>query len=148
MARPNRRPDRVGDALQHVLQRIDPERRLELFRVWASEVGAAIAARAEPTAFRDGILSVRVSSAAWMQELQFAKEDIRKRLNQRLGTEAVRDVYFVSGGGEPTPPARPARTSRVADEPKEPIDLPPLRDARLAEVFERIARAHQRRTRG
>jgi hypothetical protein len=97
MARRKTRPDRVGNALQHVLQRIDPERRLELFRVWSAEVGPAIASRAQPTAFRDGILSVRVSTAAWMQELQFAKEDIRQRLNQRLGTEAVRDVYFVAG---------------------------------------------------
>jgi predicted nucleic acid-binding Zn ribbon protein len=147
MARPKSRPDRVADALQHVLQRIDPERRLELFRVWSAEVGPAIASRAEPTAFRDGILSVRVSNAAWMQELQFAKEDIRQRLNQRLGTEAVRDVYFVAGGAEPRPRPAPVVVQRADDEVEEPIDLPPLRDERLSEVFARIARAHQRRQR-
>jgi predicted nucleic acid-binding Zn ribbon protein len=147
MARRKTRPDRVGNALQHVLQRIDPERRLELFRVWSAEVGPAIASRAQPTAFRDGILSVRVSTAAWMQELQFAKEDIRQRLNQRLGAEAVRDVYFVAGGADPRPQPAPVVVRAADDEPEEPIDLPPLRDARLSEVFTRIARAHQRRPR-
>ena len=148
MARPRRPPARVNDALQHVLQRIDPERRLELFRVWAAEVGSAVAARAQPAAFRDGVLSVRVSSAAWMQELQFAKEEIRTRLNQRLGSEIVRDVYFVSGGGETAPARQPSTPAApVSDQPDEPIDLPPLKDARLADVFARIARAHRRRRR-
>lgn len=146
MARTPRRPERVDDALQHVLQRIDPDRRLQLFRVWAAEVGAAVAARATPAGFRDGILSVRVNGATWMQELQFAKETIRQRLNQRLGGEVVRDVYFVSGGGESTPPA-PTRTapSTEIDDSDEPIDLPKIRDPRLAEIFTRIARAHRRR---
>ncbi len=155
MPRSRQPPGTVGDALQHVLQRIDPERRLALFRVWAAEVGDAIAARAEPAAFRDGVLSVRVRGAAWMQELQFAKEEIRARLNRRLGAELVRDVYFVAGGGE-TARARPARARPApapapgpppADDPEEPIELPPLRDPRLAEVFARIARAHRRRVR-
>lgn len=146
MARRNKPPDRVVDALQHVLQRIDPERRLELFRIWASEVGTAIAARSEPTGFRDGILSVRVSSAAWMQELQFAKDDIRRRLNERLGTEAVRDVYFVSGGGESAPVRRPPPAiARTVQDDEPPVAIPPLKDARLTEVFERIARAHRGR---
>ena len=146
MARPRKPPGKLDDALRHVLQRIDPDRRVELFRVWAAEVGAAVAARAQPAAFRDGVLSVRVSSAAWMQELQFAKEEIRTRLNQRLGAEVVRDVYFVSGGGEAAP-ARPAPAAPALDAGNEPIDLPPLRDARLADLFARIARAHRRRGR-
>lgn len=147
MARSGRRVEPVGDALRQVLQRIDPERRLEVFRIWASEVGEAVAARAEPAAFRDGVLSVRVRGAAWMQELQFAKEEIRTRLNRRLGAERVRDIYFVSGSERaPPPPARQAPAPPDAPE-EPPIDLPPLRDPRLAEVFARIARAHQRRGR-
>jgi predicted nucleic acid-binding Zn ribbon protein len=149
MKRPRARPGRVGDALRHVLQRIDPERRLELFRMWAAEVGPAVAARSEQAGFRDGVLSVRVDGAAWMQELQFAKEEIRARLNARLGADLVRDVYFVSGGGgERKPPRRTVpEAPPAADEPDEPIALPRLRDPRLAEVFARIARAHRRRRR-
>jgi predicted nucleic acid-binding Zn ribbon protein len=144
MAR-GRRVEPAGDALRHVLQRIDPERRLAVFQIWAGEVGDAVAARAEPVAFRDGVLSVRVRGATWMQELQFAKEEIRTRLNQRLGGERIRDIYFVSGP-EPAPARRAPPPPAAAPIPQ-PIELPQLRDARLAEIFARIARAHQRRGR-
>ena len=147
MARRRSTPKPVGDALQHLLQRIDPEHRLALFRVWASEVGDAIAAHAEPAGLRDGILSVRVHGAVWMQELQFAKEEIRTRLNHRLGTEVVRDVYFVSGAGERTPAQSAPAPPRATADDEEPVDLPPLRDPRLTEIFTRIARAHRRRGR-
>jgi predicted nucleic acid-binding Zn ribbon protein len=147
MARSGRRVEPVGDALRQVLQRIDPERRLEVFRIWAGEVGDAVAARAEPAAFRDGVLSVRVHGAAWMQELQFVKEEIRIRLNRRLGAERVRDIYFVSGSERAPAAPAPRQSSAAADAPAPPIDLPPLRDPRLADVFARIARAHQRRGR-
>jgi hypothetical protein len=108
-------------------------------------VGAAIAARAEPVGLRDGVLSVRVQGAAWMQELQFAKDDIRARLNQRLGGERIRDMYFVSGTvTRPTPaPARPVHVPPRAGS-DEPVDLPPLRDPRLAAMMARIVRAHRR----
>ena len=150
MARARKPPEPVRDALQHVLQRIDPDRRLEVFRVWAAEVGEAVAARAAPAAFRDGVLSVHVSSAVWMQELQFAKQEIRDRLNRRLGAEIVRDVYFVSGRSQPAPsrpPAVPSAASTDAGEPDAAWALPTLRNPHLTELFSRIARAHQRRGR-
>lgn len=150
MARPRRPPQSVGDALQRVLQRIDPDRRLAVFRVWAAEVGDTVARRASPVGFRDGILSVRVSGAAWMQELQFAKEEIRERLNRRLGADVVRDVYFVAGtvpAPQPpvVPPPRAGNEDTGGDDDDAIADLPPLRDPRLAEIFARIARAHRRR---
>jgi predicted nucleic acid-binding Zn ribbon protein len=150
MARARKPPEPVRDALQHVLQRIDPERRLEVFRVWAAEVGEAVAARAAPAAFRDGVLSVHVSSATWMQELQFAKQEIRARLNRRLGAELVRDVYFVSGRSQrtPTPPvAAPPEPAAEAIELDAAVDLPALRSPQLTEIFTRIARTHRRRGR-
>ena len=145
MPRPRRPPERVDDALQHVLQRIDPERRLQLFRIWNAEVGATVAARAQPVGFRDGVLSVRVNSATWMQELQFAKEEIRERLNLRLDNDLVRDIYFVSGGGE-SAAKQPAVAPRTVEDAA-PVELPPIRDPKLAEVFARIASAHRRRSR-
>jgi len=146
MARRRRPPQMVGDALQHVLQRIDPERRLAIFRIWAAEVGEAVAKRASPVGFRDGILSVRVSGAAWMQELQFAKEEIRDRLNRRLGVDVVRDVYFVAGSAfVPSIPAPPPRRVIESDDDDAPVEIPPLRDPRLAEAFARVMRAHRRR---
>lgn len=147
MARPRAHPDRVANALRQVVQRIDPDRRLPAYRVWtfwAEAVGASIAQRAEPAGFRDGVLSVRVAGAAWMQELQFMKDELRERLNTRLGTALIRDIYFVSG--PMTPPAtRPAAVAPPPP-PEAAIALPPLKDPRLAAVTERLA--HLARTRG
>jgi predicted nucleic acid-binding Zn ribbon protein len=120
-----------------------------LWTFWEREVGEAIATRAQPASFRAGVLAVRVSSAAWMQELQFMKEEIRERLNARLGEDLVRDIYFVSGPAtEPRPAPSPRNTVADPDDQEaEPVAMPQLRDPRLAEVFDRILRAHRRRTR-
>lgn len=139
----------IADPLRRVLQRIDPDHRLKVYRLWTfwrDEVGAAIAARAEPAGYRAGVLSVRVNSAAWMQELQFMKEEVRERLNTRLGEELIRDIYFVSG---PTQAVREETTEQADAPPPDagasPTPIPRLRDPRLLAVFERIARAHARR---
>src|SRR3990170_814017 len=145
-----RNPSRLrplGEALERVLQRLDPEHRLRVYRLWtfwAEEVGPAIAARAEPAGYRAGVLSVRVSSAPWMQELQLMKETIRERLNARLGEPLIRDIYFVSGATardrSPAPAEEPPPDAACpAAEP-----LPPIRDAQLAAAFERLVRAHAR----
>ena len=148
MARPRRPPGRVADALRQVVQRIDPDRRLAAYRLWtfwADEVGPAVAARAEPASYRVVVLSVRVHGAAWMQELQFMKEELRQRLNQRLGATLIRDIYFVSGpapraASQPKPAAEPPRAVEPA------IALPEVSDPALAAVLKRLAEAA--RTRG
>lgn len=148
MRRSPSHPDRVADTLRHVLQRIDPQRRLAVYRVWTfwqDAVGAPVAARAQPAGYRDGVLSVRVAGAAWMQELQFMKEEVRERLNARLGAELIRDIYFISGTVEPPHRPPPAPTPPAVD--NEPIEPPVLRNPRLTAVMERIARAQRERRR-
>lgn len=131
--------------MQRVLQRFDPDQRMKVYRLWTfwnEEVGESVAGHAQPTGFRAGVLSVRVDSATWMQELQFLKEGIRERLNRRLGDDLIRDVYFVSG---PTSRTEPPRTSPHQPGPQrrpKPIALPRIRNRELSDVFKRIARAH------
>lgn len=145
--RPRRPPAHVANTLQTILRRIDPDHRLEVYRLWtfwADAVGPAVAERAEPAGFRAGVLSVRVSNHAWLQELQFMKDELRDELNRRLGGEHIRDIYFVSGSRRreadaPTPPRRRVE-SRARSGP-----VPRLRDRAISDVFERIARAHDRR---
>jgi predicted nucleic acid-binding Zn ribbon protein len=147
--KPERRtPTRVSAPLARLLQRIDPEHRLHVYSLWTfweEEVGTAIAARARPGGFHAGILSVQVKGHTWMQELQFLKETLRERLNARLGKELIRDIYFTSvAASEPRRPANRPESRPVAPPPV-PVALPPIRDERLAAVFERIVRAHARR---
>jgi hypothetical protein len=150
MRREGSGPSGIGAVLERVVRRIDPERRLHVYRIWrfwADEVGAGIAAHAQPSGFRAGVLAVRVDSPAWMQELQFLKDDLRARLNARLGQELVREIYFVSGPATEATPAPPPRAAAPPAVAAEPPPLPPLRDPRLAEVFARVIRAHAKRRR-
>ncbi len=143
-------PDRVANALRQVVQRIDPERRLAAYRLWtfwADEVGPAVAARAEPAAFRDGVLSVRVAGAAWMQELQFMKDELRQRLNSRLGAEIIRDIYFVSGAAPRPAAPTPSPAAEPAPPLEAPIALPEVSDPKLAAVLARLAEAARTRQR-
>jgi hypothetical protein len=145
---PDDRPSRVDEPLGRLLRRIDPRQQFRVYRVWkfwAEEVGEAIAAQAQPAGFHAGVLSVRVTTHAWMQELQFHKEVIRERLNARLGGTLIRDIYFVSGltisRRDVDPPAEP-----IESEPEPALPpLPPLRDPQLASVFGNLVRAHAHR---
>jgi hypothetical protein len=142
-------PNRIAPVLNDVLRRLDGEQQLEGYRIWTfwnNEVGSHIARRAQPLRFRNGILFVTVSAHSWMQELQFMKDDLRERLNARLATPLVRDIYFVSGSvdnsqSETAKPEEP----RAAPESVSPIALPPLDDPRLAAAFGRLAVSVARR---
>lgn len=141
-------PTPVGDTLQRVLQRIDPDHRMHAFRVWTfwdEEVGEAIAQHAQPAGFHGGVLSVCVDSATWMQELQFLKEGLREQLNRRLGEPLIRDVYFVSGSVSRAPGRTAAAPAKAVQ--RRPVPIPRLRDDKLAAVFTQIARAHAKRDR-
>ncbi len=137
----------IGDVLRDVLQRVDPEQHLRAYDIWSfwnDEVGPAIARRAQPARFRNGILFVTVATHSWMQELQFMKDQIRDRLNLRLGATVVRDIFFVSGNVDAAaaePPSTPAAT--VA--PVAAVVVPALADPELAAAFGRVLAARARR---
>jgi len=144
--RPQNRGARVGEVLRDVLQRVDPEQQMRVYRLWTfwdHEVGEAIARRAQPSGFRNGILFVTVATQSWMQELQFMKDTMRERLNARLGAALIRDIYFVSGTIEP-PPAEPAAAER-APSGSALIEVPRIEDPELAAAFARIVDARARR---
>ncbi|MBI3785846.1 MAG: DUF721 domain-containing protein [Deltaproteobacteria bacterium] len=143
MKRTPKSPDRIAPVLQAVLRRFDSEQQLEGYRIWVfwnNEVGATIARRAQPLRLRNGILFVTVSSHSWMQELQFMKDDLRERLNARLGSPLVRDIYFVSGHIESAPPEEVAMEAQEEQSAAvESVTLPPLDNPQLAAAFDRLA---------
>jgi len=97
------RPAAVGDLLSAVFGGTPTEKRLKegnIWLLWDSAVGKQIASRAQPAGFRDGTLTVAVSSAPWMQQLTFLKKGIMDKLNSLLGEELVRDIYLKAGKPE------------------------------------------------
>jgi predicted nucleic acid-binding Zn ribbon protein len=70
---------------------------VRIFDLWDGVVGPAISRNARPSWFREGRLRVRVSGPIWLQEIEFAEETIRERLNQALGRQAVKKIEFRLG---------------------------------------------------
>ena len=68
-----------------------------IWEVWDDVVGPGIAQNARPSWIRDGRLRVRVSGPIWLQELEYAAETIRDRLNEALGRRAVTRIDFRLG---------------------------------------------------
>jgi predicted nucleic acid-binding Zn ribbon protein len=68
-----------------------------IWEVWEDVVGDTIAKNARPSWIKDGRLRVDVTNPIWLQELEFVKESIRGRLNERMGREAVKRIEFRLG---------------------------------------------------
>jgi predicted nucleic acid-binding Zn ribbon protein len=83
-------PRALSHAIAALADRLAPQTTLaEIQRVWPDVVGPVIAAQAEPTAERDGVLRVTCSAAVWAQELDLMGPELVGRLNAALATEAV-----------------------------------------------------------
>jgi Zn-ribbon-containing, possibly RNA-binding protein and truncated derivatives len=100
------------------LKRFDLAPRLDeygVWPIWREVVGKMIARNAQPEKIRNGTLFVKVSSPVWMQELQFMKEMIAGKLNQRLNGEIVKNIFFMVGRideAEQTRPIPPSHAKR------------------------------------
>jgi predicted nucleic acid-binding Zn ribbon protein len=91
--------------------------------VWSVVLGARLAARARPIAWREGALDVFVHSVAWRRELEEMSETLRAELNRAWGDELVRRLRFFSGEDAPPTPfvrrgAQPSRAGRAGKQPR------------------------------
>ena len=85
-----REPRSVAHAIAALADRLAPQTTLaEVQRVWPDAVGEVVAAQAEPTGERDGVLTVTCASAVWAQELDLMGPELVDRLNAVLGRDAV-----------------------------------------------------------
>jgi predicted nucleic acid-binding Zn ribbon protein len=65
--------------------------------VWERAAGPAIAAAAQPTAERDGVLTVTCEAAVWAQELDLMASELIARLNAALASESIRELRCRTG---------------------------------------------------
>jgi len=65
-----------------------------IWQVWEDAVGAVVARHAKPSWIKDHLLRVTVSDPVWLQEIRFQEQEIRERLNQRLGKKVVAKIEF------------------------------------------------------
>jgi len=136
----------VRGAVKEALHRLNLDARMRdyaVWEVWDKAVGEAIAHQAQPAFVRGGILFVKCSSSAWMQQLHFMKGKIRDELNRLLGKEVVKEIRFQIGAVSRPHQDEPAVDNQeivLDDAERQRIDeaLQPLADPEIREVARRI----------
>jgi predicted nucleic acid-binding Zn ribbon protein len=94
------KPDQLGNVLESALKSSNLQIDLSLHRLWRrwdNLVGPAIAKNARPAAIKGKLLLVNVSSAPWMQQLQYLKDDLVVKLNNAFDRQIVTDIRFKIG---------------------------------------------------
>lgn len=111
---PKRNKMRFPSPIQGVMQQSLAElglaerlREADIWRVWNSVVGRAVASRAQPLRIINGVLTVAVSSAPWIQELRFMTAIIMEKLNAALGGPVVSQIVLKAGRVDQLPGEAP-----------------------------------------
>ena len=96
-----RGPRPLGATLATLADELAPDTPLaQLQRVWAGAVGEQIAAQAQPSAERAGVVTVSCSASVWAQELDLMAPQLIERLNAALGGARVHRLRCVATGYE------------------------------------------------
>lgn len=143
---------KLGEILEKSLKRLELSTKLAEYGVWPiwnETVGPTIARNAQPERIRHGTLFVKVTSPTWMQQLQYMKEMIREKLNQRLGSEVVKNLFFVIGKLETGPVGSRAKESspidRLSESQLDEAELRSVRDPEIRRALKRLFTARSRK---
>ncbi|MBI3252439.1 MAG: DUF721 domain-containing protein [Candidatus Omnitrophica bacterium] len=71
--------------------------REEMEEKWKQTLGPADARHSAPESLRKGILTVRVDSSAWMQEMSMRQRKILKALQSVYGKDKISRLHFKIG---------------------------------------------------
>lgn len=69
-------------------------RELSVPGYWREVVGERIASLSEVKYFENGQLFIEVGAAVWRMELHARREEIRAAINEKCGTETVREIII------------------------------------------------------
>ncbi len=153
MAKKNQQIESLGAVLEQSLKRFELAQRLEEYSVWPvwnEVVGSPIARNAQPEKIRNGTLFVKVTSPVWMQQLQFMKEMIADKLNQRLGDEIVKNIFFMVGRIDTAEADSAAKTAEPQAEENTALEandefLESIGDPAIRAAFKKLLRSYSRR---
>ena len=137
-------PPRVAELLSMVGRKLGLDHPREVGVVWdrwRAIVGDDIAAHAEPSSLRNGLLRVRTDSPGWATEIGYLADEIRKKANETVGRELVNEVRVWTGPGpiERRPGPRATAAAAPAEEHRGEVVEDPV------EALQRARRAWLRR---
>ena len=70
---------------------------VDIWNVWDEVVGEFFSGNTRPSGVRNRRLRVSVSDSIFLQELKFKENEIREKLNEKLGRNAVDKIEFRVG---------------------------------------------------
>ena len=88
----------LQDLLKRVYHKLDMDdtaREMEVSRVYRAVVGDFISRLTTKVRFAEGVLTVKLASAALKQELTYRRSSLAERINEMLGYPAVKKIVFV-----------------------------------------------------
>jgi predicted nucleic acid-binding Zn ribbon protein len=88
---------RIGDLLKKTLQSAGLAERVDrqtAVAFWAEIVGPKLAEKTRALRVENDVLKVKVSSAPWRNEMVFFKEDILKKIAEKIGPNKINDIIF------------------------------------------------------
>lgn len=87
----------LSEVLQEIVAayRLKPQmNQAKLSANWEGLMGKTIARHTSNLYFKDGVLQLSITSAPLRNELFFSREQIKKRLNEALGEEFIKEVVI------------------------------------------------------
>ena len=147
----------VGALLQTVAGRLlnQPRSKAQKLRqAWHQVVGPQVALHTEPARLANGILTVRVDSPVWNQQLHHLKPELLEKLQNRLSPGMLRDINFRHGTlntlpdwlkPKPAPPPLPPACEE--DRCRAESLVAEISDPDIKESLRRIALAYMTRSR-
>ena len=147
----------IGTLVQTVASRFLDQPRSKAQKLsweWRQAVGTKVAQHTEPTRLAGGVLTVRVDSPVWNQQLHHLKSELLEKLQNRLPPGSINEIRFRQGSlnnlpdwlkPKPAPPPLPdpcEEDIRRAEHLVAEVSDPELKD-----VLRRIVLAHMTRSR-
>ncbi len=105
-----KKPQPIHSILEQTLKGLElnvPLKTYSIWGAWKEIVGEAIALQTQPRAIRNHILFIDVSHPTWIQQLQFLKPTLLKKINNFLGEPMIQDIRFKMGKISPAAPPPP-----------------------------------------
>jgi len=129
-----RKPLAIGDILSIYGRPMGLSRRMNeqrLLDAWEEAVGEGVAKRTEPMRIENRVLFLKVANSVWMQQLQFMKELILKKLHEKTGINFLQDLRFFIGEVDNLDRGRRRQS------PKR--DLPPLSESDTQNIAREVS---------
>jgi predicted nucleic acid-binding Zn ribbon protein len=90
----------IGDVLKGVFEKLEADRRPakeDIEGLWKEVAGSGAFKHSKPSALKKKILTVRVDSPAWIQDLTLRKRWLLKGLKRALGKDRITEIHFKIG---------------------------------------------------